>query len=129
MNNVAASVFAAALLVAHVACSGDNRAVGSAGVPIELVFLVGPGGAQDMLEKPCQLRTASGAFVDVGDGGGFAGPTLVDLDEDGDRDLVVGQFNYGYFRVYRNLGTEAKPVYAEPEFLRAADGLASVPMG
>jgi hypothetical protein len=85
--------------------------------------------SRDLFEKPFRLKTENGRVIDVGDGGGFAGPTLVDLDGDGDRDLVVGQFNYGHFRLYRNIGTEAEPVYAKHEFLRAGNELASVPMG
>ena len=79
--------------------------------------------------KPFRLKTQADGFVDVGDGNGYAGPTLADLDGDGRRDLVVGQFNGGLFRVYRNVGSEERPVYAAHRFLEAENGRASVPIG
>ncbi len=86
-------------------------------------------GQTTVFKKPFRLKIESGAYVDTGDGSGYAGPTLVDVDGDGERDLVVGQFTQGLFRVYRNKGTDEKPLYAAHRFLQAENGRASVPMG
>ncbi len=85
--------------------------------------------AQGLFQKPWRLQTQSGKVIDTGDGSGYAGPTLADVDGDDRPDLVVGQFTGGRFRVYKNVGTTRKPVYADHEFLAAGKTLASVPMG
>src|SRR5262245_40653982 len=69
------------------------------------------------LEKPVRLK-ADGAFIDTGSAWGHASPWLVDLDGDGKRDLVVGDFS-GKFRVFLNAGTDARPVYRSAGFLLA----------
>jgi len=106
VKKVLAVLFGAALVVTSCSCSEPRQEAGYDRVPIEQVFVAD---GHDLLEKPFRLTTESGAFIDVGDSGGYAGPTLVDLDEDGDRDLVVGQFKFSHFRVFRNIGTERKP--------------------
>ncbi|WP_369178907.1 FG-GAP-like repeat-containing protein [Candidatus Thiodubiliella endoseptemdiera] len=45
--------------------------------------------------------------IDVGNA---ASPTLVDIDGDGDLDLVVGEF-YGTLKYYQNTGTTSNPAY------------------
>ncbi len=47
--------------------------------------------------------------------GGFyiSSPALVDLDEDGDLDLLVGEY-YGNFKYFENTGTAASPQFASP---------------
>jgi len=118
------------IALALAACSTPNRTPGFSEAFLTALLSASSGVCPaDLFEKPFRLETEDGRVIDVGDGGGFAGPTLVDLDGDGDRDLVVGQFDYGRFRVYRNIGTEAEPVYAKHEFLRVGSELASVPMG
>ena len=51
------------------------------------------------------------AGVDVG---GFALPTLADLDGDGDLDLMVGTY-WGTLTYYENVGTAARAVWASPQ--------------
>ncbi len=58
---------------------------------------------------------------------GFAAPTLVDLDGDGKRDLVVGQFSQGKLHLFRNEGTDTAPKFAKGTFLLTGDKPALVP--
>jgi len=39
-------------------------------------------------------------------------PTAVDWNNDGKKDLVVGQFTYGYIWLYLNKGTDLNPVFS-----------------
>jgi hypothetical protein len=55
---------------------------------------------------------------------GFAAPCWADIDGDGRKDLLVGQFNGGKIRVYRNLG-DGK--LASGEWLKAEGTVAEVP--
>ena len=41
----------------------------------------------------------------------FASPTFVDLDDDGDFDLLVGEY-YGNFRYFKNIGNASNPQFA-----------------
>ena len=55
---------------------------------------------------------------------GYACPCWVDVDGDGKKDLVVGQFTKGKMRVYRNLG---KGKLAAGTWLEAGGAVAEVP--
>jgi hypothetical protein len=66
--------------------------------------LVGPVAAQDRapdLAAPIALQ-AGGVEIDVD--GGHAAPFVHDVDGDGKRDLLVGQFDDGALRLYRSEG-------------------------
>jgi hypothetical protein len=67
--------------------------------------------------------TADGVPVRV-ESPGYAAPCWADIDGDGKKDLLVGQFNKGKIRVYRNLG-DAK--LAPGEWLQAEGAVAEVP--
>jgi FG-GAP repeat len=41
-------------------------------------------------------------------------PAVGDLDGDGRKDLLVGQQKDGRLRVFRNVGTDARPVFGKP---------------
>ena len=74
---------------------------------------------------------------------GHAAPYLYDFDGDGTRDLLVGEFGSGRYtgekttdngplanarlRIYRNTGSEKKPVYEGFKYLQADGENASVP--
>jgi hypothetical protein len=60
---------------------------------------------------------------------GHAAPFVVDWDQDGKLDLVVGQFGEGKLKIFRNLGSTSKPQYAEPSWFEAAGSVAKVPTG
>lgn len=68
--------------------------------------------AASIFEPPVRLE-ADGAPIDIGRLSQFAhaGPCLADLDGDGDRDLLVGDFP-GCFWLFENTGTDRAPVYA-----------------
>ncbi len=58
-----------------------------------------------------------------------AAPLYVDYDEDGRRELLVGQFGEGRVRIYKNRGSEENPRFEGFEWLKAGDEIASVPSG
>jgi hypothetical protein len=73
-------------------------------------------------ESPVRLE-AEGVPVRV-ESPGYAAPCWADLDGDGKKDLLVGQFHQGKIRVYRNLG-DGK--LAAGEWLQAEGAVAEVP--
>ena len=89
-----------------------------------LVVQTGWGGLG--LSDPARLK-AGGAYIDVEHG--HAHPTLADLDGDGKPELLVGQFEGGKLRVYKNAGTATKPDYTTFAWFQAGGTTASVPYG
>src|SRR5579884_3549931 len=81
---------------------------------------------KDLFHPPVRLTAADG-IIDSGPSRGHCGPWVADVDGDGVRDLVVGDFS-GFFRFYRNEGTDAKPRYAKAVNLQAGDVDAKVPI-
>jgi hypothetical protein len=79
---------------------------------------------KDLFHPPVRLQAADG-FIDSGPSGGHSGPWLVDVDGDGVRDLVVGDMS-GFFRFYRNEGTDRQPRYAKAVNLQAGGADAKV---
>lgn len=71
---------------------------------------------------PVRLQ-ADGELVRVEEPG-YAAPCWTDVDGDGRKDLVVGQFKDGKMKVYRNLG-EGK--LAAGQWLEADGDIAEVP--
>ncbi len=62
---------------------------------------------------------AGGKVIDVEVG--HLVPDVVDWNNDGKKDLVVGQFKPGGIQLYLNEGTDAKPVFGEGTFLAAGE--------
>jgi WD40 repeat protein len=77
------------------------------------------------LAPPVRI-TAAGKPIDVD---GFAAPFMGDFDEDGTNDLLVGQVGYGRLRIYRNVGTNARPKFDSFEWFTAGGRIACVPVG
>ena len=73
-------------------------------------------------ERPVRLK-AGGEPVRV-ESPGYACPCWADIDGDGKKDLLVGQFNQGKIRVFKNLG-DGK--FAAGEWLKAEGKVAEVP--
>jgi hypothetical protein len=73
-------------------------------------------------ERPVRLK-ADGAAVRV-ERPGYAAPCWADIDGDGQKDLLVGQFAKGKIRVFKNLG-EGK--LSEGIWLQAEGNVAEVP--
>jgi len=80
----------------------------------------------DELEQGVRLK-AAGELIDTDVG--HAAPFLYDLDSDGDRDLLVGQFGQGKLKFYFNTGTEKKPVYGKPEWFKTGKDFGKIPSG
>ena len=74
-----------------------------------------------------QLVLAGGAKISV-ESPGYACPTLFDIDKDGAEDLIVGQFNEGKMKWYRNLSSPGEtPRYATGKWVSTGDEPAIVP--
>jgi FG-GAP-like repeat len=80
--------------------------------------------AEDVFEKPVRLM-ADGKVIDTGEAWGHSSPCVEDIDGDGLKDLIVGDFG-GKFSVYKNVGQPSAPVYKNVGRLKAGDADASV---
>ena len=80
------------------------------------------------LNSPIRL-TADSEPIDIGSLSkyGHAGPWVADVDQDGDRDLLVGDFP-GYFWFFSNEATDASPKYASAVKLQAGGEDAKTPV-
>jgi hypothetical protein len=81
---------------------------------------------KDLFHPPVRLAAADGV-IDSGPSTGHSGPWVEDVDGDGVKDLIVGDFS-GLFRFYRNKGTNQKPRYAKAVNLQAGGVDAKVPI-
>ena len=70
---------------------------------------------------------AAGAPIDVEVG--HAAPYFVDFDDDGSKDLLVGQFGSGKLRIYKNVGSNSRPKFDKFTFFQAGGADAAVPAG
>ena len=82
----------------------------------------------DDLETPIRIE-ADDKPIDIGllSKYAHAGPWIADVDNDGDRDLLVGDFP-GYFWFFENTGNDNKPVYSCKGKLDAGDKSAKTPI-
>jgi hypothetical protein len=73
-------------------------------------------------QVPVRMK-ADGAAVRV-EGPGYAAPCWADIDGDGKKDLLVGQFSGGKIRVFKNLGADQ---LAAGDWLMAEGNVAEIP--
>lgn len=93
---------------------------------VALAALICAGSMAAELNEPQRIYSGDEMIdVDVG----HAAPWLHDMNADGKRDLLVGQFGSGKLRVYHNVGTEEKPKYDDFEYFQAGGEDAGVPSG
>ena len=85
-----------------------------------------PGLAPD-LAPPVHIL-AGGQPLDV-ERSGHAAPSVGDLDGDGKPDLLVGQYDGGKLRVYRNTGTAGAPKFDTYTYFVAGGKTGRVPVG
>jgi hypothetical protein len=107
-------------LAAACALAGAVGLIGGADGPAKQA------GVSQGLGNPVRLK-ATGKDIDSGPHWAHSGPCLHDVDGDGKRDLLVGDYS-GLFRLYRNVGTEKEPDYAAAEVLKAGGEDAKVPI-
>ena len=88
--------------------------------PLAVAFITLCSAAE--FERPVRLK-AGGVAIRV-ESPGYAAPCWADVDGDGKKDLLVGQFNQGKIRVFKNLG-EGK--LAAGDWLKADGQVAEVP--
>jgi len=81
--------------------------VSAAAGALLFVFVSFAWGDEPLLEKGIQVMDG-GAPLQVG---WFSIPTMVDWNNDGAKDLLVGQFFNGYILLYLNKGTDLNPVF------------------
>jgi hypothetical protein len=60
---------------------------------------------------------------------GHAAPFIGDFYEDGGMCMLVGQYDGGRLRIYRNAGTRTKPRFDSYTWFEADGKIASVPVG
>ena len=101
------AIHRAGIAAALFAFGGLARAQES--VPYDVAHDEPRGVATDSFHAPARLSAADGV-IDSGPSWGHSGPWVEDVDGDGRRDLVVGDFS-GLFRLYRNERTNQEPRY------------------
>ncbi len=92
----------------HAGGAEDARVAKTVGAIEGIRFKTG-GDRSSELEAPVRLE-AGGKFIDTNVG--HAAPFVGDMDGDGIKDLLVGQFGDGLLWIYKNIGSDAKPVLA-----------------
>jgi hypothetical protein len=95
-----------------------------AGFALAVLALNQPMLANEVFEPPVRLE-ADGKPIDTGDAWGHSSPCLEDVDGDGLRDLVLGDFG-GKFNLYKNGGEKTAPTYTSIGKLQADGADAAV---
>jgi hypothetical protein len=88
-----------------------------------LVF-VGSSALCDSADFQSPVRLTGGESAIRVESPGYAAPCWADVDGDGKKDLLVGQFNQGKIRVFKNLGGGK---FGAGDWLKAGGKVAEVP--
>lgn len=76
--------------------------------------------------KPERIKAGDKA-IDVSIG--HAAPFVTDINGDGKKDLLVGQFGAGKLHIFYNVGTDKAPKFDKSEWFKAGADVARVPTG
>lgn len=68
----------------------------------------------------------SGVQIDVGV---YGAPCVYDWNGDGKKDIIIGQFDYGYIRFYPNVGSDIVPQFNGYQYLFASGSQITLPYG
>lgn len=68
----------------------------------------------------------AGIPIDVGY---YGAPIMYDWSGDGAKDMIVGQFSYGYIRLYPNVGPDSAPIFSGFEYFYASGSQIQLPYG
>jgi len=60
---------------------------------------------------------------------GYLAPCVTDWNNDGKKDLLVGQLSEGKIRLYLNRGTDSSPVFKDFKYMKAGGAEISLPAG
>ena len=93
---------------------------------VALAALLQSGWSQLGLLDPVRLNDRSGA-IDTEHG--HAHPLWEDFDGDGDKELLVGQFEGGKGKLYQNVGSKTSAIFEGFTWLMAGKSEAKVPYG
>jgi hypothetical protein len=93
-------------------------------VTLSTAFLFGAALACSAAEFERPVRLKGGEELVRVESPGYAAPCWADLDADGNKDLLVGQFNQGKIQVFKNRGDGE---LAEGTWLEAAGKAAEIP--
>jgi len=69
---------------------------------------------------------SGGTPIDLGY---YTAPVMFDWNDDGKKDMVVGQFSYGQIAYFENVGEDSAPVFASYEYLHADSQIIQLPYG
>ena len=90
---------------------------------LSAILVAGVGSGSSAEFQPPTRLMADGVPVRV-EAPGYACPCWADIDGDGKKDRLVGQFNKGKIRVFKHLGAEK---FAPGNWLQAEGKVAEVP--